>query len=397
MRDLVKIEDPNFLRFLQTKKFRSVLCDKDGISNKLGPYINPKAEAVLNKTAMTVRQPIDENYSTVTMEGEMITEMGSHAMNQIRSIDGIEVFVNVVTLNCTGLGLNSLDKLPPKLTTLNASINNIKEISEWPATLEKLDLSYNKSIMLSDLPEGLLELKCADCELKTLPKLPSSLKILNCRDNQLSKMVDLPEGLEELDCSSNLLTEKPEHPKAEIDYSDNKIKKIKKVEGQSLFGGSDDDNFYLKLAIVNELMKSDADLLKTLQDLVEESDVHLEMMAFGLLSGVERFIYALDITKAQLASIESLRFSRNNEILYLLDPEMEEDVDDYDITTFDGMEELENLSVIYLEDAVDEDISWEPFRKLKNLTQLYCSPVLLSSLKEDEVCFAALKERVRTN
>jgi Leucine-rich repeat (LRR) protein len=391
MSSLVKIEDPNFLRFLQTKKFRSALCNAAGISNNQGPYINPKAVSVLNKTSMTVRQPIDDDASIVTMEGEMLTEMGSHAMNQIRSIDGIEVFVNLVTLNCSRIGLNSLNKLPTKLVVLNASGNNLKEMSQWPATLEKLDIGFNKSIVLTALPEGLLELKCADCELTELPKLPSSLKILDCRDNQLPEIVGLPEGLEELNCASNLLSEKPEHPQAKIDYSDNKIKKIKKVKDKSMFGGSEDDNFYIKLAIVNELIKSDADLLKTLENLVEDSDIRFDMMVFGLVHSLERFIYTLNITKAQLESIESLRFSRNNEILYLLDPDMEEDVDDYDVTTFDGLEELENLSIIYLEDAVDEDIYWVPLRKLKSLKQLYCSLALLSSLKEDEACFADLK------
>ena len=63
----------------------------------------------------------------------------------------------------------------------------------------------------------------------------------------------------------------------------------------------------------------------------------------------------------------------------------------FKIYLLDGIEELENLSVIYLEDAVDEDISWEPLRKLKSLKQLYCSSALLLSLKEDEACFNDLK------
>ena len=75
---LFKINDPNFLRFLQTKKFKAALCDENGKKNQKGPFIDSEAEAVLNKTEISIRMP--DIYS------------------QIKDITGIEVFKNLTQI-----------------------------------------------------------------------------------------------------------------------------------------------------------------------------------------------------------------------------------------------------------------------------------------------------------
>ena len=381
----VKIEDPNFLGFLQTKKFRSALCNEKGQKNGIGPYIDPQAETVLNKTELSIRTPIDP-------------ETGNNNNSWIRNLNGIEVFVNVTSLNAQGIGLTSVGALPPKLTHLNLFNNKLEALPVLPQGLKQLNVRANTGIDLSNLPEGLEDLNCSANELESLPQLPSSLLILNCSDNAIAELPALPAGLLELDCSDNQLREKPEHPKAKIDYSGNKITRIKAPKSAarpSLFAGSEDDNFYLKLALVNEQLKVDSQLRHEIQELVTLSNKRIDMMAFGYLIKVHLFITNRNITTLQLASIRELWISRKNEILYLLDPEMEYDVEDYDVVTFDGIEAISDLTALYIENGIDADINWTPLLSLANLRHLYLGAEALAMLEDKQSAYKELKSLIR--
>ncbi|MCE3225877.1 MAG: uncharacterized protein K0S32_428 [Bacteroidetes bacterium] len=355
-----KIEDPHFLQFLQTKKFRSALCNEAGTKNGSGPYIDPKAEAVTSKTSVAIRKPIDE-------------KTGSDINTWIKSIAGIEVFTNAKSVTASGIGLETVGNLPPHIENLNVSLNKLKTLTGLPPGLKHLNINFNEEITLTELPEGLEVFSCNHCKLVSLPKLPASLKELHCAENKLSELPELPEGLLVLNCSNNHLSEKPDHKQAWIDFSGNKAKKIKapKAGISSLFAGSESDNFYLKLAVVNELMKSNRSLGDELKNLIKKSDVKLDMMAFGLIAAVRNFVEKMNITNEQLEGLTEITISKNNEILYLLDPDMEPDVDDYNVTTFDGIDALKNLKDIYIESALDEEIDWEPLLNLKKLKSLH--------------------------
>ena len=156
---------------------------------------------------------------------------------QISSLQGIELFPNLTTLNCSFNEITELPQLPPKLTTLNCAGNNIAELPNLPTTLTTLDCAGNdlSSFDFSRLSnlKNLEELDCSYNKMKELINLPTTLTTLRCAGNDLSsfdfsKLTNLT-NLEKLDCSSNNLAvfDVPKLNNLKIlDLSDNQLTQL---------------------------------------------------------------------------------------------------------------------------------------------------------------------------
>ncbi len=362
MNNIIKVTDSNLLKFLQTKNFRGALCNQDGTPNPEGNYIDPNSETALSKTFISVRRPQSQTSSTI-----------------IKNIDGIEAFTNCESLSAAAIGLTEINNLPPKLKILGIMGNYLEDVDFITTTIENLDISSNSGFTkisfpsglkkincncsdleeITSLPEGLEDLDCSNNELKRLPSLPKSLKELDCSENKITEIPPLPEGLENLYASYNKLAQRIKHPSAYMDLEGNRFKKLVRKDN-SLLGSGEDDNYELKLAITNTLSLKDKKLDETISLITDEADVDTEILMYGFVCDVKEFIEELTISRKELQTIETLHISRANNVIFYLDPSMDEEVDDYDIASFDGIEELENLKVLEIESGVDEDIDWDP-------------------------------------
>ncbi len=117
-------------------------------------------------------------------------------------------------MKLNGLNLHSLEGIQyfSSLRSLECIENNLKSLPELPKKLERLDCSMNLLSALPALPSHLEELSCAQNLITELPNLPTGLKILYCNFNQLSRLPILPSTLEYLACGTNQLKCLPELP-----------------------------------------------------------------------------------------------------------------------------------------------------------------------------------------
>lgn len=123
----------------------------------------------------------------------------------IKSLDGIEHFDGLRSLNLYANKLTSLPELPDTLQSLDLKLNEIKTVAKLPKQLEHLDISYNKLTSLPRLPNTLKTLGCSHNEMAELPQLPSNLEYLNCSYNKLASLPALPQSIGELNLSNNYL------------------------------------------------------------------------------------------------------------------------------------------------------------------------------------------------
>ncbi len=154
---------------------------------------------------------------------------------QIKKLDGVEAFTNLIYLsapynNIDSIGLlpNSLLTLelnynftlnfiagfPPNLNTLDIEATNlpISYLSSLPASLERLSLRNNNYTYLPTLPLNLIYLNCSYNPLTSLPNLPATLTALFSSNNNLTALPNLPNVLETLLCSNNQLSTLPALP-----------------------------------------------------------------------------------------------------------------------------------------------------------------------------------------
>ncbi len=111
---------------------------------------------------------------------------------QIESLEGIQAFVNLKSLECLE--------------------NNLTSLPQLPSNLVKLDCSMNQLTTLPTLPVSLVELSCAVNKLTKLPSLPTTLTVLYCNFNEITSLPVLPNELEYLACGSNKITCLPKLP-----------------------------------------------------------------------------------------------------------------------------------------------------------------------------------------
>jgi len=152
----------------------------------------------------------------------------------ISSIDGIQYFIGLDSLNCRDNQLislpslpsslislfcdknqlSSLPTLPSSLSTLSCNENQLSSLPALPAWLDQLWCSGNPLDSLPALPATIRIMYCSDCNLLSLPALPASLTKLVCNSNQLQSLPQLPANLNHIDCGFNQLNNLPTLPLA---------------------------------------------------------------------------------------------------------------------------------------------------------------------------------------
>jgi len=130
----------------------------------------------------------------------------------IKSLAGLEHFVNLTILVCSGNQLTQLPALPSGLTILACDFNSLAELPSLPTGLRMLDCFANQLTELPALPSGLISIGCSANELTALPALPTALENLSCLGNRLKALPALPSGLKVLNCAGNQLTALPALP-----------------------------------------------------------------------------------------------------------------------------------------------------------------------------------------
>ncbi len=111
---------------------------------------------------------------------------------QINSVEGIQYFSNLESLECLENNLLQLPTLSAKLKRLDCSMNQLKSLPVLPASLEELSCAVNQLSFLPELPQGLKILYCNFNQLTALPILPSQMEYLACGSNQLTCLPELP-------------------------------------------------------------------------------------------------------------------------------------------------------------------------------------------------------------
>jgi Leucine-rich repeat (LRR) protein/pimeloyl-ACP methyl ester carboxylesterase len=127
----------------------------------------------------------------------------------IKSLEGINGFLQLWYLNCSTNQLTSIPTLPNSLTTLLCSNNQLSSLSSLPSSLVSLDCSNNQLISLPTLPNSLTTLLCGNNQLASLPPLPILLVDLNCNYNQINSLPVLPSSLGYLVCNNNSIVSLP--------------------------------------------------------------------------------------------------------------------------------------------------------------------------------------------
>lgn len=135
---------------------------------------------------------------------------GETAQSAISSLNGVEYFVNLNSLNCSYNTLTVLQLNLPNLHELNCSFNLLTNLSvSNPLILNNLNYEINQlsNLDFSQFP-NLTSLNCGGNQITSLNvSQVSNLTSLNCGGNQITSLnVSNLTGLEYLDCSSNLLT-----------------------------------------------------------------------------------------------------------------------------------------------------------------------------------------------
>jgi uncharacterized repeat protein (TIGR01451 family) len=130
----------------------------------------------------------------------------------IASLEGLQYFDELDTLDCYNNQLTSLPTLPTSLQTLWCENNQLITLPALPTVLQFLSCYNNQLTSLPTLPTALQILDCDGNQLTGLPALPANLQVLSCSRNQLTSLPVFPSLLRNLSCSRNQLTVLPALP-----------------------------------------------------------------------------------------------------------------------------------------------------------------------------------------
>lgn len=161
----------------------------------------------LYPTCFTAQDSLITNCSQI----QSATNLYVSGLN-IFSLNGIQYFSSLDSLNCNSNFINSLPPLPSSLTKLYCSGNNLTSLPILPASLTKLICNVNQLNSLPALTSTLEKLICSRNNLSSLPALPASLTDLDCFDNLLTSLPVLPSLIKTLSCNNNLLISLPTLP-----------------------------------------------------------------------------------------------------------------------------------------------------------------------------------------
>jgi hypothetical protein len=152
----------------------------------------------------------------------------------IASLDGIQYFTGLDSLECSGNqltylpglaytltfldcggnpNLNTLSTLPSGLLYFNCHNCGFDVLSSFPTSLQILIVDENQNLTtLPGLPSGLISLSCVACALTSLPTLPATLQTLDCTDNSILSLPPLPSALTSLTTQYNPIATLPALP-----------------------------------------------------------------------------------------------------------------------------------------------------------------------------------------
>ncbi len=129
----------------------------------------------------------------------------------IRSLEGIQYFDNLQTLDCSYNIIRKFTALPPSLKSLDCHTNQLDSLPILPAGIQTINCMNNNMKRLPSFPSSLKTVNCCHNQLDTLPSL-NVLQQLYCNHNYLDSLPTLPNSLLQLDCSHNYLQSIPALP-----------------------------------------------------------------------------------------------------------------------------------------------------------------------------------------
>jgi len=191
---------------------------------------------------------IEDNGKTLNVSGLSLTSDPPG-----NGLKGLEYFIGLEELYCSGCGLTTIPPFPHTLLTIDCSINNLTSLPDLPGGLTYLDCSANSitgtfntlsgvltylncsnnqitgtfpgmsgTLKTLDCTNNKLEgfnglgaleyLRCGNNEIQVLPTFPGELLHLECNNNFLQELPTFPGGLLHLNCSNNSLSELPTFP-----------------------------------------------------------------------------------------------------------------------------------------------------------------------------------------
>lgn len=179
----------------------------------------------------------------------------------IKSLDGIELFINLESLVISGNNIEKISKYPPKLEKLIIKSNRevikelilpdslshlkifesyVAETIDLPSQLKFLDIS--DGVKINDFPENLDSLNLY-ADLKTIPKLPNNLKFLDIQYINLTILHNLPNSIQTLYCSADKIVNLPSNLQ-ELYCKTSKIHGLPmSLEKLSIKNGDDSDSY----------------------------------------------------------------------------------------------------------------------------------------------------------
>jgi hypothetical protein len=103
-----------------------------------------------------------------------------------------DIPLDVYFIDCSHLGLTSLNGCPPNVIFLDCSYNNLTLLDGCPLSVTHLNCNDNHLISLKRCPQSVLYLECSDNNLTSLEGCPPNLKTLNCYFNQIKTLEYYP-------------------------------------------------------------------------------------------------------------------------------------------------------------------------------------------------------------
>lgn len=157
--------------------------------------------------------------------------------NSISSIDGVQAFTNLSSLQCNNNTLTSISFLPSNLFSLVCNDNFLTNIASLPPNMGILYCNNNHLTTLPSLPAYLSTLICDHNNLTSLPALPNSLTQLECYNNALTALPVLPNSLTELSCQENNITALPALPSSlqRLECQDNEFSSLPALPASLLY------------------------------------------------------------------------------------------------------------------------------------------------------------------